>query len=173
MRSLLNKKGQSVGGLFNAVLIIAAIGILIALVMYIMSNISTSIDTDNVAASVSNELGFINSSGYTLDGASAKNFGALVISSVTNTTSGVAVTSGNWTVSSGVFTNATAVVWPAVNITYTYTYTADTAASNATQTIVTQFVDFLPWLAIILLVVAAGVVLFFVIRSFSGGPRGV
>jgi len=45
-------------------------------------------------------------------------------------------------------------------------------AQNATAIMITQFVNFLPWLGIILLVLAAGVVLFFVIRSFSGGVRG-
>lgn len=95
MRALLNKKGQSLGGLYSGILVIAAIGILLALVMYILTQIGTSLP-------------------------------------------------------------------------------ADSAAQNATTTLVNQFVDFLPWLGIILLVLAAGVVLFFVIRSFSGaGGRGV
>lgn len=43
------------------------------------------------------------------------------------------------------------------------------AAQNATASLSTQFVDFIPWIGIVLLVLAAGTVLFFVIRSFSGG----
>jgi type II secretory pathway component PulF len=46
--------------------------------------------------------------------------------------------------------------------------TDGSAAQNATNDIVTQLTDFVPWLGIILLVLAAGIVLFFVIRSFSG-----
>ena len=46
------------------------------------------------------------------------------------------------------------------------------AAQNSTTTLIGQFVTFLPWLGIILLVLAASVVLFFVIRSFAGGQRG-
>jgi type II secretory pathway component PulF len=46
--------------------------------------------------------------------------------------------------------------------------TDNSAAQNATNDIVTQLTDFVPWLGIILLVLAAGIVLFFVIRSFSG-----
>lgn len=92
MRNILAKKGQSLGGLYGGILVIASIGILLALVMYILSSIGTSLP----------------------DGS---------------------------------------------------------AAQNATDTLVDQFVDFLPWLGIILLVLAAGVVLFFVIRSFAGGGR--
>lgn len=94
MRSITeNKRGQSLGGLYSGILVIAAIGILLALVMYIMTSIGDSLPDDS-------------------------------------------------------------------------------AAQNATETMVEQFVDFLPWLGIILLVLAAGVVLFFVIRSFAGAGRG-
>jgi len=89
-----NKKGQSLGGLYGGILVIASIGILLALVLYILSSIGTSLP-------------------------------------------------------------------------------AGSAAQNATGTLVTQFVNFLPWLGIILLVLAAGVVLFFVIRSFAGGGKGM
>ena len=89
-----NKKGQGLGGLYSGILVIAAIGILLALVLYILSQIGTSLPTGS-------------------------------------------------------------------------------AAANATGTLTTQFVNFLPWLGIILLVLAAGVVLFFVIRSFAGGAKGV
>ena len=92
MKSILisNKKGQSLGGLYGGILTLAAIGILLALVLYILSQIGDGLP----------------------DGSDAQ---------------------------------------------------------NATSTLITQFVDFLPWLGIILLVLAAGVVLFFVIRSFAGG----
>lgn len=93
MRNILsNKKGQSLGGLYGGILVIASIGILLALVMYILTSIGDSLPNES-------------------------------------------------------------------------------AAQNATSTMVDQFVDFLPWLGIILLVLAAGVVLFFVIRSFAGGGR--
>jgi len=94
MRSItVNKRGQSLGGLYSGILVIAAIGILLALVMYILTSIGDSLPDDS-------------------------------------------------------------------------------AAQNATVTMVDQFVAFLPWMGIILLVLAAGVVLFFVIRSFAGAGRG-
>lgn len=90
----MDKKGQSLGGLYSGILVIASIGILLALVLYILSSIGDSLPDES-------------------------------------------------------------------------------AAQNATDTLVDQFVDFLPWLGIILLVMAAGVVLFFVIRSFAGGNKGI
>jgi type II secretory pathway component PulF len=51
-------------------------------------------------------------------------------------------------------------------------FTAGSAERNAINTLITQIVNFLPWLGIILLVLGASVVLFYVVRSFSGGARG-
>ncbi len=49
--------------------------------------------------------------------------------------------------------------------------TNGSAAQNATEDIVTDFVDFIPWIGIILLVIAAAIVLGVVISSFAGGKR--
>jgi uncharacterized membrane protein len=169
-----NKKGQSMGMLYSSILIIAAIGIMIALVMYILTSMGSSFQAQDTAASVTNETGYANSTGYTLALSTAQDFANPVITKLYNRTSGTQILVGNVTVSStGLVTNASATVWPNLSISYTYTYTADTESSNATGTLVNSFVSFLPWLGIILLVLAAGVVLFFVIRSFSGVGRGI
>lgn len=167
-----NKKAQSLGGLYGGILVIASIGILLALFMYIFASMGTTLKTNDVAGSVINESGYINTTGYTLVNSGLQDF---LIGTVTaiNATDNTSIGSGNWTITDGVITNATATVWDTAKITYTYTYTADTASSNATSTMVDQFVDFLPWLGIILLVLAAGVVLFFIIRSFAGSNKGV
>ena len=44
-----------------------------------------------------------------------------------------------------------------------------TAAHNATEDISDDFEDFIPWIGVILLIVAAAIVLGIVIRSFAGG----
>ena len=51
--------------------------------------------------------------------------------------------------------------------------TATTDASNATGSIIDAFVDFIPWVGIILLIVAAAIVLGIVINSFAGGAKRV
>ncbi len=45
------------------------------------------------------------------------------------------------------------------------------AAQNATDDIIDDFADFVPWIGIILLVVAAAIVLGILVRSFSGSGR--
>jgi len=45
--------------------------------------------------------------------------------------------------------------------------TNGSAAQNATESIIADFVDFIPWIGIILLIVAAAIVLGIVIRSFG------
>ena len=49
----------------------------------------------------------------------------------------------------------------------------ESSAQNATEDIIEDFVDFVPWIGIILLVIAAAIVLGVVISSFSGGTRRV
>lgn len=47
------------------------------------------------------------------------------------------------------------------------------AASNVTSDVIDDFVDFVPWIGVILLVVAAAIVLGIVIRSFAVRRGGV
>ena len=47
----------------------------------------------------------------------------------------------------------------------------DSAEANATEDIIEDFSDFVPWIGIILLVIAAAIVLGVLVRSFSGTGR--
>ena len=47
----------------------------------------------------------------------------------------------------------------------------DSAAQNATNLIITQIADFVPWIGIILLIVAASIVIGILIRNLAGGGR--
>ena len=51
--------------------------------------------------------------------------------------------------------------------------TSNSSAENATEDIINDFVDFVPWIGIILLVVAAAIVLGVVISSFARGGKKV
>lgn len=111
--------------IFASVLIITSVIILVlvsALILNaLLSNSAfTSITKSNSAA---DETGaFINSSGYTLDEASRTNF-AIVSLTALNYTDGSTIAAGNYTIASGVITNATVLVWNNVSLTYNYTYT--------------------------------------------------
>jgi len=49
--------------------------------------------------------------------------------------------------------------------------TNNSAEQNATDDIISDFTDFVPWIGIILLVIAAAIVLGVLVRSFSGTGR--
>lgn len=49
----------------------------------------------------------------------------------------------------------------------------DTTASNAINTTITSLADFAGWIAVIVVVIAAAIVLGIVIRSFGTGSRGM
>lgn len=166
----INKKGQ-LGGLFGAITIIAAIALLITIMLYVMSQVGENTKVTGVSNTVDVEVGWINSTTYSLQNKDKLDF-ALVSLLAKNATSGAVIGSGNYTISDGVITNATSIRWNFVNFTYTYTQSTATASYNATISVQDQFVDFLPWIAIILIALASGAVLFFVIRSF-GQRQGV
>ena len=126
-------------------------------------------------ASVTNESGaYINATGYTLDDATKCEFNTPVITAAWNVTipaSPVLLTSGNYTVSdAGIITNATVTVYPNVNMSYTYLWGG--TPCEASEDIADDFVDFIPWIGVILLVVAAAIVIGVLMRSFAGGAGG-
>ena len=172
-------------GLLNGITIIATCGIVLCILIYIMFSMGTTFKQINTPTQAYNESGstynsdsyhaWLNATGYILQKTGDAGFNAPTITAVINRTSGVGTVliAANYSVSSsGVVYNASPVTWNNVSISYTYLYTADTQSSNATGTITTQWVTFLPWLGIILLVLAAGTVLFLVIRYFSS-TKGV
>ena len=172
-----NKKAQSLGGLYSGILVIASIGILLALVLYILSSMGTSFLAANTAGIAVNESVTPTMSGVNLASAGLVDGLCRPITYVLNTTNNYIIAAGNYTQTGCLFSNSTQTCVGCGNngwrVNYPYTYSADTNSSLATGTVITQFVNFLPWMGIILLVLAAGVVLFFVIRSFAGGGKGV
>jgi len=172
---MFKEKKAQLGGLYGGILTIVTIGILLAISMYVLSSIGDSTRDKNTAVTVVNETtsAAVDESGIYVTGG-VKTDGLCTIGQITNASTGYGIVSANYTVtnchiaysyaSPNTFVNNT--IW---NVSYTYTWSANNTASDATDTLVTQFVTFLPWLGIILLVLAAGVVLFFVIRSFAGG----
>lgn len=51
--------------------------------------------------------------------------------------------------------------------------TADSAAANATDDVIEDIADFVPWIGVILLIVAAAIVLGILIRNLAGGSSRV
>lgn len=98
-----------------------------------IGDVGDSLATGTSTKTVSGETGaYANVTTYTVAAASYTGFNnGVVLTSALNTTSGLNVVLANLTMSTaGVLSNATAVVWDALTITYTYNL-KDTVASTA------------------------------------------
>jgi len=117
------KIGKEVGVFVGVVFLLLGVLFGMQIFSFIFGNVgTTSSSLDVKANSVINETdGFINTTGYTLAGASTLGFSGPTIVTIINTT-GLIIQSGNWTFDTvtGILTNATSETWESVNITYNY-----------------------------------------------------
>ncbi|MFP4018965.1 MAG: hypothetical protein ACLFUH_06925 [Bacteroidales bacterium] len=135
-----------------------------------MSSFQETVPTEQVT--VTNETGaYINSTGYTVDDADACEFQDFEVTEARDATDGTTISDSEYTTDSdeGTITNATATTYDDVNLDYTYDYGGKSC--DALGDISGDFEDFVPWIGVILLVVAAAIVLGIVIRSFAGQGR--
>ena len=133
--NLRNKKGQTNGLITGLVFGVASlvIGTIIAFVI-----VSTLDDADLLSGgrdttTVTNETGAsINSTGYSLAGLTSTGINSTItITNAWNNTDGsTIVVSGNITLSNGVITNATAISWDNVNVSYTFDEYSDEELST-------------------------------------------
>jgi len=153
--------------LYPAVITLILIGIVLGIGIFILSSIEDNVDS-TTSVTVSSESVFINETGDTLAGASARDFAAATLTGLWNATKTYEV--GNATLSAaGVLTNATALVFEdaGVKVNYTYTYSADTEASTSVNQTIAGMATFADWIAIIVVVIAAAIVLGIVLSSFG------
>lgn len=158
--------------------IILGIALLAYVIVVIMGTLQTSsiLPTSTVAASVANETGgTINTAGYTLAKSSLDGFGSPVITVIINTTDGLVVNSGNYTVSSGgVLTNTSVNTWDTVKVSYTYKYNSVSASNakailgNTSSGISSFFGNVSPVYAILAILVII-LVLVVLVRVVTGG----
>jgi hypothetical protein len=166
------KKGQT--SLNEAPIIVLIVGLtflMLATLAFIGSEYGESIK-NTITATVNNETGAINSTGYTLDGASELDATSFSITTATNATGGETIASGNYTLSSsGVVTNTTDEIWQDVNFTYTYSYTSRTHAYNVTEDLQEEVEDNTSIAGIVLTISLVGIVLTVLIGIFVGFRR--
>lgn len=173
----MNKKGQSLSGLYQAVLIIVLVGISIGIGVIILSQLATNVDSQGqTTVRVNNETvtGVGNKTSSTYSGSKVLNIDrGVTIIQFTNATKEWNIEAANFTIlDSGIFivSNGTAsnMAWngTAVNVTYTYQKSGTAfRAVNSTMSAVGNFTD---WLPIIVLVIVAALILGLIIRNFIG-----
>jgi len=162
---LSKKKGMSIGDMYPAVLTIMLVGIVLGVGLFILGTFH-----DTVSPSIAGTQDSINASTgtTTLTDAALTEFSLSSIDTVINQTS-VAFT--NYT-----FTAAGVITWGAdivaattslYNITYTYQYDSTDSAQESITTTTTGLATFADWIAIIVVVIAAAIVLGIVLTSFG------
>jgi len=137
---------------------VVIVGVALVIGIYITDSIGDTVKATNTAGTVANETGWLNETGYTLGQASLEDFvaGTLVVLNATDNTT---ILSGNYTLTSNVLTNATETTWPSVRISYPYTYTASTNASDAADDVVDALATGTSWISILVVVGFAVIIL--------------
>lgn len=164
---------------------VAGIGGLIILVIIILLIVSTLRDSnlmpdaDSTTVTVTNESGWVNSTGYTLDGVGTRNSG-FTITEVWNVSSNTTISSGNYSVSTaGVVTNASDAEYNTAFISYTYSHQGISYENDAVSNITSNLTEGIGHVALQLstilkiaaIVLLLGVIVFLVTRTrplFSG-----
>ncbi len=153
--------------MYPAVLTIVLVGIVLGVGLYVLSAFH-----DQLTPDVSGTQDLINASTgtTTLTDAALTEFSLSSIDTVINQTS-IAFTNYTST-SAGVITwgadMVTASSTDLLNLTYTYTYDSADSAQKAVTTTLTGLATFADWIAIIVVVIAAAIVLGIVLSSFGG-----
>lgn len=140
---------------------VVTIGITLIIAMFIAASIqgatyesTTGASTDEVLTAVDN----VTASSFTYSTLTDVSCGA--VSDVTNAT-GTAISTGNYTQSGCtlIATDVSDFIGENWNVTYSYTYNADTATSNASGDLVTSLGNGSAWLTILIVVGFAAIVL--------------
>jgi len=169
---------MELGDLYPAILTILLVGIILGLGVFILAEMQDKFDTaatgTDTLVSVNGTLG---NNTFTLSDASKSGYELSAVTIINGTTANSVATSGHYNFSSaGVITWEGALVGPTggtgadfANISSSYSWDA-TEAPRAVTLVETGMGDFADWIPIIILVIAAGLVIGIVIRSFSREP---
>lgn len=148
----MSEGNQGLGILLSVVAAVFVIGFLVMLFAIMGANLVTT-QREITNTRINSEAGFINNTGYTLAGASYQGGRGFTILTAMNTSDGVIISSGNWTLSdTGLIKNKTARNWNAVKFNYTFTYDANTSATEAITDTVDAIADTPTWFPVIITV---------------------
>jgi len=168
MRNIQDKKGMSIGDMYPAVLIVIMVGLVLGVGLYVLATFH-----DQIATSQTGSQNEINTSAgtTTMTDSSLTEFNVSSITAI-NASNGGSQTNFTFT-GAGVITWGTDLIAMAqsgqstLNITYTYIYDATDSPEEATTTTITGIATFADWIAIIVVVIAAAIVLGIVLTSFG------
>ena len=168
----MNNKGASLGNMYPAVLTILLIGIVLGIGVYVLSETSDAISNTEITI-VNESITLTNVTGSAV--ATATDCGAsnFAITEVWNATTILLVPTNNYTFSTtGTLTPIaqSPFIDNTVLVSYTYDGTTDTSSTGYCEALETSgegVGGFAAWIAVIVVVLAAAVVLGIVISSFG------
>ena len=172
-----DKRGVGLGDLYPAVLAIVLVGIIIGIGIFILSatsdaisNTETTISNETIAAAVDPGTAVSRA-----DDCGADNF---AVTQVLNETEYAIIPATNYTfddLGNLVFVASSEWIGYDVNVTYTYDGgdTSTTGYCGAMSTAATGIGGFASWIAVIVVVLAAAIVLGIVLNSFGNRGNGV
>ena len=164
-----------------AIVTILLIGLILGLGIYILSEFRQNVATDQTGSDVN--INISASGGTTTLGDSTKDNYYLKSLSVVNNT-GTTIPSTNYSYTTvgvitwddwllnGTYSNLYPYGATGANVTSTYIYDVPYSAEEGVMSTIDGLGDFADWIAVIVVVIAAAIVLGIVLRSF-GGSRGV
>lgn len=174
---LKDKRGLGIGDLYPIILTIAVVAILLVIVMVILEEWQGA--TNTKSQQITNEtLTTMDELGEYVANSTSCGFSNFAVVVAINATDDLIIEPGNYSINTDTgFINVTAAgALESYNesdweVTYIHNYGG--ADCRAVSDIVEDYTDFIPWIGIILLVVAAAIVLGVVISSFAGRRRGI
>ena len=160
---------MSIGDMYPAVLTIMMVGIVLGVGLFVLSTLHTSIATDYAGTQDG-----INASTVTtvLTDATKTEFAIIDTPVLINETTGTAFTNFTCT-AAGTCTWGTDIIAAGsagselFNISYTYNYDLTSSPEESLTTTITGLATFADWIAIIVVVIAAAIVLGIVLSSFG------
>ena len=158
---------MSIGDLYPAVITVVMVGVMLGIGLFILSTMRTSVATDYDGT----QYNFNTSTGTTvLTNAALTEFAITDTPVLINATTGTAFTNFTCTAAGTCTWGADIVTAGGLdlfNISYTYNYDATDSAEESITTSVAGIATFADWIAIIVVVIAAAIVLGVVLSSFG------
>jgi hypothetical protein len=169
------KKGIQLNQAVGAVLTLVGVAVLVIIAVYLLSGMSNTLVTPNTSGtSVNESLARPTTAGITLTtGSSARDGVCGTITAVYNTTNDRLISAGNYTQVGCVVTNKTsdATLGATWKFNYPYTYSAATAASNATDTTIVNFSGYPALIGLVGTIIFLGIVIGVLVASFVFGKK--
>ena len=165
------KKGMQLGQAFGAVLALVLVSVLVVIAIYMFTALGTS-----VLPTTSTTSAAINESFTPITTNVSLGAGGLISGSCGSITavyngSNTLVAAGNYTQSGCLLANKTGTTGSSWNVNYPYTYTAPSAAYNATGGMVTNFSGYPTLIGLVGTIIFLGLVIGVLVASFVFGGK--